>query len=369
MSANGWRYVVLGGRKPGIKDAMPFFPRGEKLEPFPLPIQCRSYDEAQQVHRLQAFVQSMVNCKLTLDLMKAQIETSAFISQFRGHYWAVFLGKIPGIYTEWSDPQGAEYQLLNVSAPRFASYTQFSTLRGALIYLISKGSDFSGDKEPHHYISDYDPEDNDNYDYDDDVNAEKNYHTHFNSPSPSRLPYAHFKIASPVKPPVSKVSTPKASKTSTLRPTPTSKPSTPVKAKSFTRFHHEEAASLLNLETDFEGISLALSPSPSASPAHASPSIPPIFFHQHIRSLSGIITTLRTPVFPPVQPTLNFGRVVDGYLKSHGYIQEAITAIEQAFLESRGHRSEFMKDICRQGLPRLEAEWIWENIADASYHV
>ncbi|KAG6870674.1 hypothetical protein C0992_012686, partial [Termitomyces sp. T32_za158] len=80
----------------------------------------------------------------------------------------------------------------------------------------------------------------------------------------------------------------------------------------------------------------------------------------HIRTLSEITDTVIAPVFPPVVQSVSFGKVIDAYIVSHGYTQEATEKLETAFISAQGNRSKFIQNVCFEGLPRAEAEWIWD---------
>ncbi|KAG6896571.1 hypothetical protein C0992_007384 [Termitomyces sp. T32_za158] len=242
---------------------------------------------------------------------------------------------------------------LNVVNSRFASSAQFSTLRGALIFMASKGTNFRGDETPDYYTSEFDPP--------------TQLHTiSYYSDMPS--------CSTPVKgtilqslgqtnPAVSKSPSPTKSRVPTgsqnrqasnlqssgqtslvvLR-TPS-----PTKSKVPTGSPKRQASNLTNIQTNFRNISLG-------SSTFAGSSSSDVFFYQHIRSLSEVINTVRAPVFPAVEYLISFGGVVDSYLRSHGYNQEAIMALEQAWVSSRGRRPEFIRDICLEGLLQAEAD-------------
>ncbi|KAG6895143.1 hypothetical protein C0993_010076 [Termitomyces sp. T159_Od127] len=342
------RIVVLGGPSPGMKESMPFFTRGKHHPIFPLPVKCLSFDNAQQINRLQAFIQRIIEENLDLQAMQDRIWHSHFISQFSGAYWAVFLGKIPGIYTEWEGPDNAATQL-NVTNSRFAASSEFTTLRGALIYMVSKGTNFRGDEDPDYYTSTYDPQ----------------AHTF---PTPSRSSgqtratttpshssgqtrSAVLRTPSPTKPKVSAQTRLAISRT----PSPT-KPN--VSGQTRLAVARTPAPNLTSLQADFTNISLDSST--------LDQSLPDFFFYQHVRSLSEILDTVQSPILPAVEYTISFGEVIDSYLRSHGYNQEAIVTLEQAWVSSQGQRSNFIRYVCFDGLPRAEAEWIWDYIVKPS---
>ncbi|KAG6876880.1 hypothetical protein C0993_012379 [Termitomyces sp. T159_Od127] len=136
---------------------LPFLTHGKHHPVFPLPVKCLSSDNAKRINCLQAFVQRLIEEKLDLKSMQNRIRHSLFISQFVGPYWAVFLGQIPGIYSEWEGPNNAAMQL-EVSKSHFASCSEFLTFRGALIFKVSKGMNFRGDQAPDYYTVKYDPQ-------------------------------------------------------------------------------------------------------------------------------------------------------------------------------------------------------------------
>ncbi|KAG6819117.1 hypothetical protein H0H93_015314 [Arthromyces matolae] len=311
--------VILGGSS-GPTSTMPFYPRGKQLEVFPLPIKCSSPEQAQQINRLQGFIQRMQLDQLDDAAMQARISKSAYISQFRGQYFAVFRGKKPGIYTNW-DGEGNAHVQLNI-APRFnASYLECSTLRGALIFLVTKGVCCTGDECPEYFSQEFDPQ--------------IPFPTP-SSPGPSTAPPRPF---------------PTPSSPSPSTASPRSRSASPTKPKSAFRS----------------------TPSKSRKPAHeTNPTIPefdhlnlsssddtPSFPYQHIRTLSDYLGVSDTPVYPTPRPARTFGHFIDRYLVSHGYTQEAITTLEHAVTSARGDQSQFLRLITPR-LPRAEADFIWE---------
>ncbi|KAG6884525.1 hypothetical protein C0993_010381 [Termitomyces sp. T159_Od127] len=319
------RIVLLAGPSSGLKDTMPFI---HQCLSFAC---CLSYNQAQQVNRLQAFVQCLLDKNLDGHLMQERISQSSFIGEFHGQFWAVFRGKVPGIYTEWEGLNNANTQV-NVTT-WFATHSEFSTLCGALIYIVSKGINIRGDKEPDYYVLDYDSQD-----------------LPVDVPStPSHLAFSRPASCHQISPIKQEVPT--------LKPTTffaaNTSPAHPTKYKTSVTLHN------ISLERKFDSIlltSLSLQ-----SPAR--PTITP-FIHQHVRSLSEIIDTLYTPVFLPVNTSLSFGSPIDSYLLSHGYNQQAIMTLKQAYLVAQGNCSKFIRTVCIAGLPWSEAEWIWDNISE-----
>ncbi|KAG6892494.1 hypothetical protein C0992_000305, partial [Termitomyces sp. T32_za158] len=79
--------------------------------------------------------------------MQERIAKSLFVSQFCRKYWAVYRGKKSGIYTQWAGKGNAEAQL-EVADRYRALHFEFSTLRGALIFMVSKATCCTGDDVP-----------------------------------------------------------------------------------------------------------------------------------------------------------------------------------------------------------------------------
>ncbi|KAG6884739.1 hypothetical protein C0992_005851 [Termitomyces sp. T32_za158] len=339
------RIVVLGGASPGLRESMPFLTRGKHHPVFPLPVKCLSSDDAKRINRLQAFVQRLVEEELDLESMQNRIWRSLFISQFVGPYWAVFLGRIPGIYSEWEGPNNAATQL-EVSKSHFASCSEFSTFCGALIFMVSKGTNFRGDEAPDYYTVEYDPQSQ--------------------PPStPGRpAPSTPCRTLSTVKQAIPQSSGPSQPVASRYASPMKSRAGGPTKPKVPT-------PNITGLQAHLNGISLNDSPSASStadpffySPSASSTADP--FFYQHIRSLSGIVDTVRSPVLPSIKYSISFGEAIDSYIRSHGYNQVAVTILEQALVSSRGKRGVFIQDVCLEGMPRMEAEWIWDHIVKPS---
>ncbi|KAG6835633.1 hypothetical protein H0H93_016344 [Arthromyces matolae] len=333
MEANPPTVVILGGTS-GVTSNMPFYPRGKQLEVFPLPIKCSSSKEAQQINCLQGFVQRLQLEQLDDTAMQDRISQLMYISQFCGKYYAVFRGKKPGIYTAWDGEGNAAVQL-QIASKFNASYLECSTLRGALIFLVTKGLCCTGDNCPPYFSQEFDPP--------------IPFPTH---PTPSfstALP--RTRSASPTKPFDQKFAkespspSPSKSKKFAKEP-PSPSPSKPA-FRSTPGKSSQRAYATNTTMPDFANLNFFSSDDT------------PTFPYQHIRTLSDYLGVSDTPVYPTPCPARTFGYIIDRYLVSHGYTQEAITTLEHAVTSAQGDRSEFMRIILPL-LPRAEAEFIWE---------
>ncbi|KAG6871091.1 hypothetical protein C0992_011748, partial [Termitomyces sp. T32_za158] len=159
-----------------------------------------------------------------------------------------------------------------------------------------------------------------------------------------------------------------ASNTANLLKSPPAAPKTPQRRHSPAKTVQRPASAvkskgspsktISSLQSKFEGLSFT----PSSPTIPPSTSTPDFFVYQYVRDLSGNVNFLHCPMFPSVHHNIQFGMVIDTYLEAHGYDQTSIHAIEQAYILSAGKRAEFVRFLCLEGLPRREAEWIWENI-------
>ncbi|KAG6877059.1 hypothetical protein C0993_010603 [Termitomyces sp. T159_Od127] len=257
-------------------------------------------------------------------------------------------GPSPGIKESMEGPDNAATQL-NVTNSRFAASSEFTTLRGALIYMVSKGTNFRGDEDPDYYTSTYDPQAHTFATPSRSSGQTRATTTPSHSSGQTRS--AVLRTPSPTKPKVSAQTRLAISRT----PSPT-KPN--VSGQTRLAVARTPAPNLTSLQADFTNISLDSST--------LDQSLPDFFFYQHVRSLSEILGTVQSPILPAVEYTVSFGEVIDSYLRSHGYDQEAIVTLEQAWVSSQGQRSNFIRYVCFDGLPRAEAEWIWDYIVKPS---
>ncbi|KAG6809052.1 hypothetical protein H0H92_001795 [Tricholoma furcatifolium] len=322
--------VVLGGKKPGITENFPFIVRGQDYPPFPMPIKCKSESEALMINRLQSMIQRLVQEAAGPKELCQVIRCSKFIAQFSGEYHAFFLGKKPGIYCEWDGHNNGEGQVTTTS--KFLRWHSFSTLRGAMIYLISKATDFLGDEEPKTYSQEYDPKPA--MSPSTPVHGAQQSTNHFGT-QPLASPFGAQRLTSPFK---------------------YQAPHSPTKltASGSRPFRKgPETISMADLASDLRNVSFDHLPSLS-DPL-------PTFVYQWDRSLDGTVIPQYTPRLQPIRRMLDFGAVVNSYLESHGYNQSSIDAIEAAVQAGR-HRHDFVVFLARHMMARREAEWIYDNI-------
>ncbi|KAG6874657.1 hypothetical protein C0992_007080 [Termitomyces sp. T32_za158] len=195
---------------------------------------------------------------------------------------------------------------------KFRRYKAFHTFRGALLFMITRGSEKGGDQEPSSFTNRYDP------------SANTPPYSPFLLPSTQSLPANHTS-SSPRRP------------ASPKKPAST-KPATPKKP----------ASAIQNL---------SLNSSPTQSGASR---LSDLFDYQHIRSISGdVLETLKSPVFPTIHCTVDMGDLVDRYIVAMGYNQDAVTKIEHAFIDANGRSGKFVNDLCLDGMTRVEAEFLW----------
>ena len=92
----------------------------------------------------------------------------------------------------------------------------------------------------------------------------------------------------------------------------------------------------------------------------------PDSIHHYVRSLRGIETTvyvddaLPTATGASRQPSIATGPVIGSFLHAFGYTDHAIDAIDSLIVSSVS-RSLFVETLSAQGMPVLEAEWIFDN--------
>ncbi|KAG6809023.1 hypothetical protein H0H92_001928 [Tricholoma furcatifolium] len=318
--------VILGGEKAGITQKVPLIVRGQDHPPFPMPIKCKTEEDALRINRLQSMIQRMMQEGASSERMHDVFFHSQYISQFRGEYHAFFLGKKLGIYSDWEGPDNGKAQLNSVA--RYTKWHTFTTLRGALLYMVSKGSHFLGDEEPGAYGTEYDPS---------------------LVTSPISSPMKNSQRTRPTKKPHRELPSPRTPSPSKISrcelPHSPPPPATIIRGP--------QRISMKDLAEDLQSISFD-------APSTQRPSA---FVYQWSRSLDGTLRPLYTPPIRPIHRNVDFGPIINSYLDFHGYDQASVVTIENSVLTTDCRKPTVVEYLANYGMARRDAEWIWDHIA------
>lgn len=99
-----------------------------------------------------------------------------------------------------------------------------------------------------------------------------------------------------------------------------------------------------------------LATSSQAPHAHQSSHAPRVY--QYVQELSGIQSTLYSPLPADDIPLPSFGDVPDSYLESHGYSHRTLLCVQHA-LDVSVSGQQFVDNLSGRGLPITEAQWLW----------